>query len=463
MTEGASGTPGFAELEGRALDFEREKRLVEARDAFEAALRIEPRSQSAAEGRARIALQLREENAAEHCARALSFRDDDPALQAQMIAVAMDVIGVAAIPLLETYVTAHPDHVGAQERIADLRSQAGAGDAFADAYLEALSKQPTNKPLLMSYWSTLSRSRRYSQALRSMDANRSLFEGDREFAMLEIGIASHSGMIERASDLLKGQDNMPDAQVARGLNLLQCNRPDEAATLLESVVDLQPDNFEAWSLLELAWRMIGHHRHSWLIGEPPLYGSSQLDLGEAELVEIAAMLRTMHRAVEQPIGQSVRGGTQTPGQLFARDDRELKMLTDALTVVIKRVFAELPPKDPRHPLLKHRNEGVAFGPSWSVRFTGGGHHVAHFHPGGIFSSACYIVVPEAAANSDDRAGWFELGRPPIELGLDVPPIATFEPKPGRLVLFPSFLFHGTRPFTGGERMSVAFDLVPVPM
>jgi outer membrane receptor protein involved in Fe transport len=43
----------------------------------------------------------------------------------------------------------------------------------------------------------------------------------------------------------------------------------------------------------------------------------------------------------------------------------------------------------------------------------------------------------------------------------LPPLATFEPKPGRLVLFPSFLFHGTRPFKGGERLTVAFDLVPV--
>jgi len=27
------------------------------------------------------------------------------------------------------------------------------------------------------------------------------------------------------------------------------------------------------------------------------------------------------------------------------------------------------------------------------------------------------------------------------------------------VLFPSFMFHGTRPFAGGERLTVAFDLV----
>jgi hypothetical protein len=106
---------------------------------------------------------------------------------------------------------------------------------------------------------------------------------------------------------------------------------------------------------------------------------------------------------------------------------------------------------------------MAFGPSWSVRFTDSGYHAAHFHPNGILSSACYIEVPAAVAGSDEKSGWLEIGRPPPELQVDLPPLATIEPKRGRLVLFPSFLFHGTRPFSGGERMSVAFDLVPVPM
>jgi hypothetical protein len=33
------------------------------------------------------------------------------------------------------------------------------------------------------------------------------------------------------------------------------------------------------------------------------------------------------------------------------------------------------------------------------------------------------------------------------------------PHVGRLALFPSTLFHGTRPFSAGERMTVAFDVV----
>ncbi|MDQ3144496.1 MAG: 2OG-Fe(II) oxygenase family protein [Pseudomonadota bacterium] len=41
--------------------------------------------------------------------------------------------------------------------------------------------------------------------------------------------------------------------------------------------------------------------------------------------------------------------------------------------------------------------------------------------------------------------------------LELEPIAAIAPAPGTLVLFPSFLYHGTRPFPAGERLSVAFD------
>jgi hypothetical protein len=33
-----------------------------------------------------------------------------------------------------------------------------------------------------------------------------------------------------------------------------------------------------------------------------------------------------------------------------------------------------------------------------------------------------------------------------------------EPRPGRLVLFPSTLWHSTEPFAAGERLVVSFDV-----
>jgi hypothetical protein len=58
------------------------------------------------------------------------------------------------------------------------------------------------------------------------------------------------------------------------------------------------------------------------------------------------------------------------------------------------------------------------------------------------------------------AGWIRFGQPPPELGLDLPHTAQLEPRPGRLVLFPSTMWHATVPFEEGERLVVAFDVRP---
>jgi tetratricopeptide (TPR) repeat protein len=456
------GRAGFVELEQRALQLEQEGRLQEASLAFDMALRVHPSSQACVEGRARVALQLAEDGAAELCARALAFHDEDPELQEQMIEVVVGRLGAAARPLLEDHLARHPESVGSHELLAELRAEAGEGDAFVASYLAALESQPDSKPLLTSYWNTLTRAGRLTEVLESMDANRALFEGDRDFAMLEVNTANHAGLIDRAGELLDRLDERPDAQLARGQHRLQTGRVEEAVRLLESVVAAEPGNLSAWALLEPAWRLTGDTRHDWLVGQRGLYGARQLELSEDQLTDIAAALRKLHRSRAQPIGQSVRGGTQTPGQLFERQEPEIRLLTNALAAAIRQFAGDLPPFDPHHPLLRHRSMGMAFGPSWSVRLAGGGYHAAHFHPGGILSSACYISLPPDMAEDGEHSGWLEIGRPPPELGIDLPPLASFEPKPGQLVLFPSFLFHGTRPFKEGERLTVAFDLVPVP-
>ena len=461
MTAHPRGTISFSEVESRARTLEAAGRLEEARDAYDDALRMDPTSQSCAEGRARVAIQLSEDSAAEHCARALAFHERDPELQEQMIATAATKLGTAALPLVEAYVGQHPRSVGSHELLAELRAQAGDGERFADSYVDALRRHPEDRLLWMSYWKSLTRAGQLTEALDSMDAQRLLFEGDRAFSLLEINTANHAGLTDRAGKVLDRMDDRPDVQLARGQHRLQTGRPEEAAVLLESVTKNEPGNLSAWALLEVAWRLNGDARHSWLV-QPGLIGEHRLTLGHAQLADIATMLRTIHQTRAQPLGQSVRGGTQTLGQLLVRTEPEVRLLAKALAAAIRQFVDALPPVDPRHPLLRHRDQGMAFGPSWSVRLPGGGYHAAHFHPGGILSSACYISLPEEVTGSPDQSGWLEIGRPPPELGLDLPPLTSFEPKAGHLVLFPSFLFHGTRPFGGGERLTVAFDLVPVP-
>jgi hypothetical protein len=86
--------------------------------------------------------------------------------------------------------------------------------------------------------------------------------------------------------------------------------------------------------------------------------------------------------------------------------------------------------------------------------------VDHVHPAGWLSTACYIDLP-GAVSGEGRQGWLKFGqpgtptRPPLEAERFV------KPEPGMLVLFPSYMWHGTVPFSSGERrLTIAFDLVP---
>ena len=461
MMDPQSADAAYAELERQALLFESQQRLVQARDAFDAALQLNPSSQACAEGRARVALALTEPEAVRHCQRALAYHQDHPERQLRMISTVASELGTGAIPLFEDFVARHPRNAKAHELLSSLRAEDGAGDRFLDSFVNALRTHPEDRQLRLSYWDMMARARKERDALHLMMADEAMFAGDRRFAMLAVQIANHAGFVDIASRLLPHLDDSPEAQLQRGQHHLLLGRPNEAAEILESVVSVDPGNLSAWSLLELCWRSIGDRRHEWLIGQPGLYGAYELDLSSSQLATIAARLRTLHVASSQPVGQSVRGGTQTPGQLFTRQEPEIAVLTAALAETIRGFVEHLPPYDPGHPLLKHRNDGMAFGPSWSVRLSGNGHHAAHFHPGGILSSACYISLPDTLSDRVEQPGWLELGRPPPALGLDLPPLATFQPIEGRLVMFPSFLFHGTRPFPDGERLTVAFDLVAV--
>jgi hypothetical protein len=72
-----------------------------------------------------------------------------------------------------------------------------------------------------------------------------------------------------------------------------------------------------------------------------------------------------------------------------------------------------------------------------------------------------VETPDVALDREDREGWLRFGQPPIAT---VPPLLAdhyVRPKPGRLALFPSYMWHGTVPFTTDEkRLTIAFDLVP---
>jgi hypothetical protein len=172
-------------------------------------------------------------------------------------------------------------------------------------------------------------------------------------------------------------------------------------------------------------------------------------------------LRSLHERSGQFIGQSVQGGTQTDGPLFSRIDRMIRQLREVIVKAVQQYVAKLPAVDGDHPLLRQPRDRLRrFSGSWSVRLRGGGFHSNHVHPQGAISSALYLELPDRRSGEPADSGWLVLGEPPADLGLDLPPHTKIEPKIGQLALFPSWMWHGTRPFADGERLTVAFDIAP---
>ena len=115
---------------------------------------------------------------------------------------------------------------------------------------------------------------------------------------------------------------------------------------------------------------------------------------------------------------------------------------------------------PTHPFLSRNTGSAQFIGSWSVRLRSGGFHVSHIHQQGWLSSALYIALPPEVSGGGGE-GTLTFGIPPSELGLDLPARRIEVPAVGRLVLFPSYMWHGTVPFRDTQpRTTIAFDAIP---
>jgi tetratricopeptide (TPR) repeat protein len=100
--------------------------------------------------------------------------------------------------------------------------------------------------------------------------------------------------------------------------------------------------------------------------------------------------------------------------------------------------------------------------SWAMEARGDGFQSPHIHPLGWISGVYYVTVPPAIADGDDYAGAIEFGLLPLGDRNTTSRRARWRvmPRPGLLLLFPSYYTHWTRPTERKEsRLCIAFDVV----
>ncbi|HSQ99821.1 MAG TPA: putative 2OG-Fe(II) oxygenase [Sphingomicrobium sp.] len=440
----------------RALD-QHERALA----SFGRAAALAPIDQSIAHGRARVALEagLPAEKLFE-AALHVSPGKGDVLLGyiASLFAAGKTELAESS---LDSVLARSPLWVDGHIQLAQLRSTMGKKDQATASIERALQQVPGQEQLWIALFGVLTQAEQFVALDEAIARARRYIANERLLTCHEIVAAIERADVDRADRIFSSMnsDSRRSVAVWRIRHLLRTGRLGEACIAIDEALSGE-SALHVWPYAAIAWRLAGDPRWAWLEGDLERM-VSVIDISSdiPDMQGLERVLRGLHVARGEYLDQSVRGGSQTDGPLFTRVDPEIRALRNAIVRAVGRHVEKLPPVDPRHPLLgERRDRDIRFSGSWSVLLRGAGYHSNHVHPEGWISSALYIHLPEHSEHDSKTAGWLTLGEPQAELGLDLKPFREIEPKKGYLVLFPSYMWHGTRPFEQGERLTVAFDV-----
>lgn len=473
---GLAQSPGHARLLAvKAMALKSAGRLDEALAAFEAAISAEP---DRALTRHNHAVALRAAGRFEEACAAFATSERLGLTGAQFHAnwaAAMlesgDVAG--AVGHYRQALDQQPGHEEALKGLTRIEIEFRGGDAAFDHYRAWVERAPGSPEPWVHWANALTAHNRFADAADIAERGLAAHPGQQNLTIIHgfgRGMTGDaSAWLDRLEALWRARPEDRALAATIPQLALRAGRPERAAELLEAQARADPLDQVTWSQLAIAWRLLDDPREAWLCDYDRLVIVTDVPGGaagtaSAYAAQVAAALDPLHHARAAPGDQSLRGGTQTSGALFDRPEPAIQAFRAAIIAAAERAIAGLP-DDPTHPFLRRKAPRIKVAGSWSVRLSAEGHHIPHIHHQGWMSSAYYARLPATlaapgAAVEGDRQGWIQFGAPPPSLGLDLAPRRLVEPRPGRLVLFPSYMWHGTVPFDSGDRLTAAFDFLP---
>jgi tetratricopeptide (TPR) repeat protein len=353
----------------------------------------------------------------------------------------------------------------AHRELAQLAWMTGGDSRRAVADLDvAVRNAPRDAMLRILLSQALEYSGRPDEAYRVIGELRRIAPTDGSIA----GMAAHSAIglghiaeaVQHGAEAARLAPQEVFAVLSHTAALLAAGRPVEAAAPAIHAVRMQPNNQAAIAYLATAWRMSGNPQYRQLydyealvttaiIAPPPGWASL-----EHYLADLAAALRDIHVFREHPFNQSLRHGSQVQN-ILQHDHPAIRALPGALDAPIRGYISRLGrAPDP----VRARNAGgYQIQGIWSVLLHPDGYHTDHMHPEGWISSAFYVEPVDRPGHE----GWIRFGQPGSATSPALEAEHYVKPEPGMLVLFPSYMWHGTVPFGGDQtRLTCAFDLIP---
>jgi tetratricopeptide (TPR) repeat protein len=435
--------------------------LESAFAAIERAAQIDGANALIALARAQIAYETGRPSARLYQA-GLGLRPNDPGvIHNAAKALAADGEPAAARDLLGRTLAGNPDWLDGHKALAAMIATAQGWQAASRYYAEACQRNAENIDLALAWFYASAHAQDWPVARQILEQASRSFAQSPALAKAWLYLKSESGDEATNRSLFEGFEDSGDIglDLCRVRHFLRLGSVEDAEAIALRYVGFPPSQAAIfWPYLSTCWRLRDDPRAEWLDGAPPFIKTFDLPFEADERDALAERLRGLHDATAPFVEQSVRGGTQTSGPLLLRHEPEFQTIRRKILEAVRAYVNALPPGDARHPLLAAPRSQLLIEGSWSVRLASQGFHTCHTHTHGWISSALYISLPEPDELGAAPAGWIEFGTPPPELGLNLPPYRMVEPKLGRLVLFPSTLWHRTIPFEHGERMTIAFDV-----
>lgn len=371
---------------------------------------------------------------------------------------------------LREVVHARPQHVTAQNNLLELVWMRTSDVAAACTEIDdALCGNPRTHALRIAKARLLLSAHRASEALACIDAGLALdgqepallkaaatialdFDGARSLAYAQHAVRAAPG--DRAARVVLGNAALAVGEARKAL---------EVATELHASA---PMDGQAVAMLADALRMAGDERYRMLLDYRHFVRADRIDVPpgwpdlDAYLADLQPAMERAHTLNAHPIGNSLRQGSQVLLAPESSIEPAIRAFPQAIDGPIRRYTQAL---GTGPDVMRRRNVGsYRVSGMWSVRLRPHGFHVNHYHPEGWLSSACYLHLPPAVSASGGE-GWLKFGEPAFPTRPPLEPEYFLKPEPGLLALFPSYMWHGTVPFSGApgdSRLTIAFDVVP---
>lgn len=246
--------------------------------------------------------------------------------------------------------------------------------------------------------------------------------------------------------------------------LMDMGEPAQALQASDDCLRLDPGNTFALATKTIALAECSKPKELRLLaGWDELLDTRMLDVPDS-YQDISAFNRALEAAVLNhpslsldPNHRSCHFADQT-GDIFLDPKGAFAALRDQVCLAAENYMHKLS-RDAIHPFLANPMPSTEL-VGWATVMRSQGHQSAHIHPTSWLSGVYYVTVPDLVKRGDNaHKGWIEFGRPPEHYPIKVDPDVTFiEPVEGKLILFPSYLYHRTVPYEDDAmRISIAFD------